>query len=65
MEELKSLIKAETLKILTIQCSEVYASSRTSSSKSLLPISAFRTLSYPGGLPDIIKVIYRYNYFTF
>lgn len=38
-----------TLYILTSQCSVVYASSRTSSSKSLLPISAFRTRSKPGG----------------
>lgn len=38
-----------TLYILTSQCSVVYASSRTSSSKSLFPISAFRTRSKPGG----------------
>ena len=34
-----------TLYIRTIQCSVVYASSITSNSKSLLPISALRTRS--------------------
>lgn len=47
-------LKSFTLYILTNQCSVVYASSRTSNSKSLLPISAARTRSYPGGLPPSV-----------
>lgn len=42
----------------TSQCSVVYASSSTSNSKSLFPISAPRTLSYPGGFPPENNVVF-------